>query len=62
MRLYCLGRFKPLENSTHVVCTRKANGEAGHLAAKRIDGNVYLCAGSKNVHMLFRNKGMPFEI
>ena len=48
---------QPLEAAVSVVSTRKANGEAAHLAARCIDGRVLICAGSKNVHMLFRNRG-----
>ena len=52
---------QPLEAAVSVVSTRKANGEAAHLAARCIDGRVLICAGSKNVHMLFRNRGRGYH-
>ncbi|XP_078608518.1 uncharacterized protein LOC144880284 [Branchiostoma floridae x Branchiostoma japonicum] len=48
---------KPLEEATTVVATRKANGEAAHLGARLVGGKVVLCGGSKNVHMLFTQRG-----
>ncbi|PVD21072.1 hypothetical protein C0Q70_19238 [Pomacea canaliculata] len=47
---------KPLEMATHVVATRKANGEAAHLSCIEIGGQLLICAGSKNVHMLFSTR------
>lgn len=43
--------------ATHVVATRKANGEAAHLSCIEIGGQLLICAGSKNVHMLFSTRG-----
>lgn len=47
---------KPLDDCKLVVSTCKANGEAAHLSALQIGDELYLCAGSKNVHMIFCNK------
>ncbi|XP_064611084.1 uncharacterized protein LOC135475207 [Liolophura sinensis] len=47
---------KSLEETDKVVCTRKANGEAAHLSCLEIDGELFICGGSKNVHMLIRRK------
>ena len=49
--------FQPLEDATEIVATRKANGEAGHLSCRIIGDEKYICAGSKNVHMLFKKRG-----
>ncbi|KAG0728183.1 hypothetical protein GWK47_033030 [Chionoecetes opilio] len=38
-----------------VVCLEKVNGEAAHFSGRYIDGQFYLIAGSKNVHMLIRD-------
>ncbi|XP_070574633.1 uncharacterized protein [Ptychodera flava] len=46
---------KPLDEATHFVATRKANGEAAHFSARHIGSRVVLCGGSKNVHLLFRS-------
>ena len=35
----------------------KANGEAAHLAARKINGKYIIFGGSKNVHMAFSNRG-----
>lgn len=48
--------LKPLESSSKVICTRKANGEAAHLGIRWIKDRFVLCVGSKNVHMLISNR------
>ncbi|KAK6982506.1 actin-binding protein ipp [Biomphalaria glabrata] len=48
---------KSIDDAKKVIATRKANGEAAHLSCIQIDGQILLCAGSKNVHMLIRNRG-----
>ena len=48
--------LKPLEFATKVICTRKANGEAAHLAVRFIHDRFVLCVGSKNVHMLISDR------
>ncbi|KAK3803311.1 hypothetical protein RRG08_021509 [Elysia crispata] len=48
---------KPLESAHKVIITKKANGEAAHLSCVKIDGQRLICAGSKNVHILIRNRG-----
>lgn len=40
----------------NVVATEKINGEAAHFSGRFIDGQFYLIAGSKNVHLIFREK------
>ncbi|XP_042215304.1 uncharacterized protein LOC121861526 isoform X2 [Homarus americanus] len=40
-----------------VICMTKLNGEAAHFSGRYIDGQFYLIAGSKNVHLLFRERG-----
>lgn len=47
---------KPIDQTVDIVCTSKTNGEAAHLSPFLIDDQIYLCAGSKNVHMIFKNK------
>jgi hypothetical protein len=47
---------KPIDQAVEIVCTSKTNGEAAHLAPFLIDDQIYLCAGSKNVHVVFKNK------
>ncbi|CAH1780214.1 unnamed protein product [Owenia fusiformis] len=47
---------KPLDAASSIVATRKANGEAAHLSCLKIDDQYIICAGSKNVHLLFKNK------
>ncbi|GFR81552.1 actin-binding protein IPP-like, partial [Elysia marginata] len=47
---------KPLESAEKVIVTKKANGEAAHLSCVQIDGQRLICAGSKNVHILIRNR------
>jgi len=48
---------QPLENAVKIVATRKANGEAAHLSCIELDSQKLICAGSKNVHLLIRNRG-----
>jgi len=48
--------IKPLDSTSLVVATRKANGEAAHLSALFVEGQFIICAGSKNVHILFKDK------
>ena len=46
--------LQPLQNSTEVICTEKANGEAAHLSARFIKDQFVLILGSKNVHLVIR--------
>lgn len=39
-----------------VFSLQKANGEAAHFSCSWIDGEFLLCSGSKNVHLVFKNK------
>ncbi|KAK7498835.1 hypothetical protein BaRGS_00009927 [Batillaria attramentaria] len=47
---------KPMESAARLVATRKANGEAAHLSCIELAGQLLICAGSKNVHQLFRTR------
>ncbi|ODM96589.1 hypothetical protein Ocin01_10087 [Orchesella cincta] len=47
---------KPLSTARKVVSTEKANGEAAHISSRKLFGQDYFCIGSKNVHMLLRNR------
>ncbi|EDQ86758.1 uncharacterized protein MONBRDRAFT_33624 [Monosiga brevicollis MX1] len=42
-------------SARHVICMDKANGEAGHVAVVRTQDAYVLLAGSKNVHLAFRD-------
>ncbi|CAG7728232.1 unnamed protein product [Allacma fusca] len=48
--------IKPVESADRIVCTTKANGEAAHVSCCLIKGEYYMCFGSKNVHLLVKNK------
>ncbi|BFZ19863.1 hypothetical protein BsWGS_22901 [Bradybaena similaris] len=48
--------LKPIEMTETIIATKKANGEAAHLSCVLIDEHYYICGGSKNVHMLIRNR------
>lgn len=39
-----------------VVAMEKVNGEAAHFSGRFINGQFYLIAGSKNVHLIFRER------
>lgn len=47
--------LKDIEETKHVKCLKKANGEAAHLSCRWINDQFMLIAGSKNVHLMFRN-------
>ncbi|KAK3877623.1 hypothetical protein Pcinc_017658 [Petrolisthes cinctipes] len=44
------------DTATKMVCITKLNGEAAHFSGRYIDGQFYLFVGSKNVHMMVRNR------
>lgn len=46
---------QPFHTAKAIICTIKQNGEAAHLGARRIGTELYICAGSKNVHLMFRS-------
>lgn len=48
--------LKDLDETRRVVALQKANGEAAHMSARFINGQFFICAGSKNVHLLFQKK------
>ena len=45
--------MQPFDAAKSIVCTKKQNGEAAHLSAFHIGTKLYICAGSKNVHIVF---------
>ena len=47
--------LKPMSEVSKVVCMIKENGEAAHVSVRLIDDKFYFIAGSKNVHLLFKN-------
>ena len=55
---YFLTDFK---NIKHVIVLQKANGEAAHVSCLWINDNFLICAGSKNVHLVFRKKSIHFK-
>lgn len=48
--------LKDINCSKYVISLEKANGEAAHLSCSWINDDFLLCAGSKNVHLVFKNK------
>jgi len=48
--------LRPMEEVEKVVCVVKENGEAAHLAVRWIEGRFFYICGSKNVHLIFRNR------
>ena len=46
--------LKDIKTTTSLVSMEKANGEAAHFSCRYIDGDFLICAGSKNVHLVFR--------
>lgn len=54
--------LKDINYSKHVISLQKANGEAAHLSCSWINTDFLLCAGSKNVHLVFKNKCKIFKL
>ncbi|XP_047470714.1 uncharacterized protein LOC125026359 [Penaeus chinensis] len=52
-REYCLA---PPETATDLICMTKLNGEAAHFSGRFLCGQFYIITGSKNVHMILKNK------
>lgn len=48
--------LKDQEEAQQVICMKKLNGEAAHFSARKIDGEFYIITGSKNVHMIIKEK------
>lgn len=48
--------LKPIEEVSSVITLKKINGEAAHFSARWFDGELILFAGSKNVHIAFKNR------
>lgn len=48
--------LKDIKKTEYVISLEKANGEAAHFSCRWIDNGFLLCAGSKNVHLVFRNE------
>lgn len=43
-------------SATQVIAMEKVNGEAAHFSGRFINGQFYLIAGSKNVHLIFSRR------
>ena len=41
--------------ASNIIAMEKVNGEAAHFTGRFINGEFYLIAGSKNVHLIFQN-------
>ncbi len=52
--------LKDLDQTKYVVSMNKANGEAAHMSCRCINNQFVICAGSKNVHLVFKNNGNLF--
>jgi len=50
-----------IDKTEYVVSLQKANGEAAHMSCRFIDGEFLICAGSKNVHLVFKKIDDLFE-
>eukprot|EP01125_Pyxidicula_operculata_P016634 TRINITY_DN5757_c0_g3_i2.p1 TRINITY_DN5757_c0_g3~~TRINITY_DN5757_c0_g3_i2.p1 ORF type:complete len:568 (+),score=125.94 TRINITY_DN5757_c0_g3_i2:2052-3755(+) len=48
--------IKDPAQSRTLVITNKENGSAGHITAFRVDSQYFIVGGSKNVHLLVRNR------
>lgn len=48
--------IKDYTDIEQVISLQKANGEAAHFSCSIIDNEFLMCAGSKNVHLVFKNK------
>lgn len=48
--------LKDINKTSYVTVLQKANGEAAHMSCRYIDGNFIIGAGSKNVHLVFKDK------
>ncbi|CAF0716235.1 unnamed protein product [Brachionus calyciflorus] len=48
--------LKDIKYTKHVVSLQKANGEAAHFSCSWINNDFLLCAGSKNVHLVFKKR------
>ena len=46
-----------MDSVENIISTNKVNGESAHVSGVTIEGVRYWLAGSKNVHMIFRNEG-----
>ncbi len=53
--------LKDINQTEYVVSSQKANGEAAHMSCRFIDGEFLICAGSKNVHLVFKKAADLFE-
>ena len=48
--------LEDVEKATQIVYTKKENGNASHMAVFKLGGTYYIVAGSKNVHLVCRNR------
>jgi len=49
--------LKSFDQTQLVIGMQKANGESAHMSCRWIEGKFFIFSGSKNVHMLFNNRG-----
>ena len=54
--------IKDYTDTRHVVSLEKANGEAAHMSCRWLNGAFVVCAGSKNVHLVFKTESTIFTI
>lgn len=52
--------LKNISQTKYVSVLQKANGEAAHMSCRWIDNEFLMCAGSKNVHLVFKNTSKNF--
>ena len=53
--------LKDIEQTKYVISLQKANGEAAHMSCRFINNEFLICAGSKNVHIVFKKYDDLFE-
>lgn len=51
---------KSVNQTKDIVCTSKINGISAHIGSILIYDQIYICAGSQNVHMLFKNENQLY--
>ena len=49
--------LKSFDQTQLVIGMQKANGESAHMSCRWIEGKFFIISGSKNVHLLFSNRG-----
>ena len=51
-----------INTTKYVISLQKANGEAAHMSCRFIDNEFVVFAGSKNVHLCFKQRGLYYLI